>query len=162
MEENLVNAHKHFRTVLACATLVATINGGGQSHLVLEDQAEENNLRSLLGFVPAVLVRDVEVIAAVAHGPHPHTLASGAASGSLHVNIVQNAPLSGPSAQDKLGALPSAITAVANPYADLRKGDPYFPKDAPGFDCLIVASGRSHLPFMSDLDEWERYIFEIP
>jgi hypothetical protein len=164
MEENLVNAHKHFRTVLACTTLVTTINGGEQSQLVSEHQAEEDDLRSLLSFVPAVLVRDVEVIAATAHGPHPHTLASGAASGSLHVNIVQNAPLSCPSAQDKLEALPSAsaITAVANPYvADLRKGDPYLAKDAPGPDCLIVTSGRSHLPFISDLSEWERYIVEI-
>jgi hypothetical protein len=161
MEEDLKNAHKHFRTVLACATLVATINGGGQSQLVLEDQAEENHLRSLLSFVPAVLVRDTEVIAAVAHGPHPHKSASSAASGSLHVNIVQNAPLSGPSAQDKLEAFPTAITAVANPYADHRNGDPYFKKGTPGPDCLIVTSGRSHLPFMSDLSVWQRYIFEI-
>ena len=92
MDEKLKDAHKHFRTVLACATLVATINGGGQSKLVSEHQAEENNLRSLLSYVPTVLVRNNEVIAAVAHGPHPHTLASGAASGSLHLNIVQNAP----------------------------------------------------------------------
>ena len=161
MEENLVNAHKHFRTVLACATLVATINGEEQSQSVSEDQAEEKHLRSLLRFVPAVLVRDKEVIAAVAHAPHPHKLVSGAASGSLHVIIVQNAPLSGPSAQDKLGALPTAITAMENPYADVRKGDPYFEKDAPGPDCLIVTSGRSHLPFMSDLSVWERYILEI-
>ena len=156
-----MNAHKHFRTVLACATLVATINGGGWSQLVSEDQAEENHLRSLLSFVPAVLVRDKEVIAAVARGPHPHKSASSAASGSLHVNIVQNAPLSGPSAQDKLEAFPTAITAVANPYADLRNRDPYFEKGAPGPDCLIVTSGRSHLPFMSDLPVWQRYIFEI-
>jgi hypothetical protein len=155
-----VNAHKHFRTVLACTTLVTTINGGGKSQLVLEHRAEENNLRSLLGYAPAVLVRDIEVIAAVAHRPHLRTLASGAASGSLHVNIVQNAPLSGPSAQDKLGAPPSVIAAVANPYvADPRKGDPYFPKDGP--DCLIVKSGRSHLPFIGDISEWERYIVEI-
>jgi hypothetical protein len=113
--------------------------------------------------VLAVLVRDIEVIVAVAHGPHPHTLASGDAGGSLHVNIVQNAPLLDPSAQDKLEALPSAITAVANPYiADLHKGDPYFAKDAPGTDCLIVTSGQSHLPFISDVTEWERYILEIP
>jgi hypothetical protein len=64
MEENLVNVHKHFRTVLACATLFMTINGGGQSKLVLEHWAEENNLPLLLSLVPAVLVHNVEVIAA--------------------------------------------------------------------------------------------------
>ena len=68
-QENLVNAHKHFRTVLSCANLVSTINGGGQSKLVSERQADRNSLHSLLSLVPAVLVRNIEVIAAVAHGP---------------------------------------------------------------------------------------------
>jgi hypothetical protein len=99
MEENLVNVYKHFYTVLACGTLVTTINGGRQLQLqlVLEHQTEENNLCSLLSLVPAVLVHDIEVIAAVAHRSHPHTLASGALSSLLHLNIFQDAPLLGPS-----------------------------------------------------------------
>jgi len=157
MEEELVNAHKHFRSVITCASLVATINGGGQTRLTLEPQAEIKSLRSLLNFVPAVLVRNIEVIAAVAHGPHPATSASRAASGSLYVDIVQDAPLSGPSEKGGDLRLPSAITAVANPYVeDFCKGDPYFAKDT-----LMVKSGRSHLDFMDDLSVWKRYIFEI-
>jgi hypothetical protein len=171
MEEELVKVHKHFRTVLACATLVATINGGGQLKLFSEHQAEENNLRSLLSFVPVVLVRNLEVIAAVAHGPRPPTSASGAAIGSLHVNIVQDAPVAGPSEQgepaERRAPSPlhppiSEVTAIANPYVqDSRQGDPYFREDVPGSDYLIVKSGRSHLHSVGDPSKWERYIFEI-
>jgi len=136
MEEDLVNAHKHFRTVLTCANLVSTINGGGQSKLVSEHQVEENSLRSLLNFVPAVLVRDIEVIAAVAHRPCPPALTSDSASGSFYVDIVQNAPLSDPSEHgEPMGGhsggsgFPSAITTVANPFvADARQRDPYSPR----------------------------------
>jgi hypothetical protein len=170
MQEDLVNAHKHFRTVLTCANLVSTINGEGQSKLVSEHQAEENSLRSLLSFVPAVLVRDIEVIAAIAHRPCPPTLASDSASGSFYVDIVQNAPLSDPSEHGELmgghsggSGFPSAITAVAKSFvADARQGDPYFPKGTTGPDCLVVKPGVSHLRFMGDLSEWERYIHQIP
>jgi hypothetical protein len=62
MQEDLVNAHKHFRTVLNCANLVSTINGGGQLKLVSECQVDENSLRSLLSLVPAVLVHNIKVI----------------------------------------------------------------------------------------------------
>jgi len=171
MDEKLKDAHKHFRTVLACATLVATINGGGQSKLVSEHQAEENNLRSLLSYVPTVLVRNNEVIAAVAHRPPPPTSASGAAIGTVHVNIIQGGPPAGASEQgepaSKMGgcsgdrALLSAVTAIANPDVPVGKGDPYFPRDAPGPNCLIVKSGQSHLQFIEDIAEWERYIFEL-
>jgi hypothetical protein len=165
MEEKLENAHKHFRTVLSCAILVATINGGGQSKLFSEHQAEENNLRSLLSFVPAVLVRNNEVIAAVAHRSRPPTSVSGAAIGSLHVYIVQNSSVTGSSEQGEpateIGELP-AVTAIPNPYVqDLSQGDPYFTENVPGPDCLIVKSGRSHLHSVGDLSKWERYIFEI-
>ena len=172
MEEKLEGAHKHFRTVLACAILVATINGGGQSKLFSEHQAEENNLRSLLSLIPVVLVRNQEVIAAVAHKPRPPTSVSGAAIGSLHVNIVQNAPVAGSSEQGEPaseiggrngdGAPFPAVTAIANPYAqDSDQGDPHFPEDIPGPDCLIAKSGKSHLHWVGDPSKWERYIFEI-
>ncbi len=162
MDEKLKNAHKHFRTVLTCATLVATINGGGQSKLVSEHQAEENNLRSLLSYVPTVLVHNNEVIAAVAHGPRPPTSASGAATGTVHVNIMQGEPASEIGGRNGDRALLPAVTAIANPYVeDHRQGDPYFPTDAPGPDCLIVKSGQSHMPFIRDLSEWDRHIFEI-
>jgi hypothetical protein len=60
-------------------------------------------------------------------------------------------------------ALLSAVTAIANPdIPDFRKGDPYFPVDAPVPDCLIVKSGQSHMQFfIEDSAEWERYIFEL-
>jgi len=162
MEEELVNAHKHFRSVITCSSLVATINGGGQTRLTSEPQTEIKSLRSLLNYVPAVLVRNIEVIAAVAHGPHPPTLTSRAASGSLRVDIVQDAPLSGPSEKGGDLGLPLAVTAVANLYVeDFREGDPYFTKDSPGPDCLMVTSGRSHLDFMDDPSVWKRYLFEI-
>jgi len=172
MEEELVKVHKYFCTVLTCATLVATINSGDQSKLVLEHQAEENNLCSWLSFVPAVLVHNNEVIAAVACGPHSPALASSAASGSLHVNIVQNAPLAGPSEQGEPasemgrcsgdGPLLSATTAIANLYvADSHQVDPHFAEGAHGPGCLIVRSGRSHLHFVGNHPKWERYIFEI-
>jgi hypothetical protein len=61
------------------------------------------------------------------------------------------------------GALLSAVTAIANPGIPYsHKGDPYFPTDAPGSDCLIVKSGESHMRFfIDDVAEWERYIFEL-
>jgi hypothetical protein len=106
-------------------------------------------------------VRNNEVIAAVAHGPRPPTSASRATSGSLHVDIVQDAPLSDPSEKGGDLGLPSAVTAVANPYVeDFREGDTYF-AEAPGPDCLLVKSGLSHLAFMDNLSAWKRHIFEI-
>jgi hypothetical protein len=57
------------------------------------------------------------------------------------------------------GALLSAVTAIANPdVPKARKGDPYFPTDA---DCIIVKSGQSHIQFIENIAEWERYIFEL-
>ena len=170
MEEDLVNAHKHFRTVLTCTNLVLTINGGGQSKLVSEHQADDNSLPSLLSLVPAVLVRNNEVIAAVAHGPRPPTLASDSASGSFNVHVVQSAPLSDPSEHgEPMGGhggdngFPSAITDVANPYVeDADKGDPHFLEGTTGTDCLIVKPGVSHLHCIDRLSEWESYIYQIP
>jgi hypothetical protein len=138
MQEELANAHKHFRTVLTCANLISTINGGGKSKLVSEHQADENSIRSLLSMVPAVLVRNNKVIAAVAHGPRPPTLAPDNASGSFNVDVVQNAPLSDPSEHgESMGGhsrdngFPSAITAVANPYVEDAKKEIHTSPRAP-------------------------------
>jgi hypothetical protein len=127
---------------------------------------EENNLRSLLSYVPAVLVRNNEVIAAVAHGP---TSVSGAPIGTVHINIMQGDPPTSLSEQgepaSKMGGCSgelSAVTHIANPdVLKARKGDPYFPTNAPGPDCLIVKYGQSHIQFIANIAEWERYIFKL-
>jgi hypothetical protein len=112
----------------------------------------------LLKYVVALLVRNHEVVAAVAHKPKVSTNAQPA----YQVNIVGAQPSVAPLPQHGLGSgtgqndqgesASAAFTAVANPYNvksphEAKHGpeeDPYFKNIPDGIDYL-VCTGTSHL-----------------
>jgi hypothetical protein len=98
-------------------------------------------------------VRDVEIIAAMAHKPKV-SAGSFSAPAPYRVNIMrtdspascprQDKITSGTSQNDQGVALPPTLTAVANPRTEGDSHeDPYFKTVRDDIDCLVV-TGESH------------------
>jgi len=155
----LDNAHKRFRSVLQLNILLATINGAGHPTLQWKtsdppDAKKTKSGYSLLKCVTTILVRNSEIIAAMAHktGPSPSSIGSFPEPAPYQVNIMrtvlagslrQDEPASRTVQTDQGEALCPAITAVANPET-VRGKDPYFKMASPSVNCLEVP-GKSHL-----------------
>lgn len=158
MGNELEDARKRFRSVLRLNILLSTINGHGHPTLRWRaskppEKRENKSGYDLLKCVTTILVRDTEVIAAMAHpssspaGPFPQPA-------SYQVNVMhteqpvkslrQDGLASGTGQTDQGEALSSAFTAVANTFTVRNsREDPYF-KTASGVNCSIVP-GTSHL-----------------
>ena len=159
VENPLENARKRFRSVLRLNILLSTINGRGHPTLrwrASKPPGKRDNKSGydLLKYITTILVRNTEVIAAIAHrssssaGPFPHPT-------SYQVNVMRTEQpanslpkdvlASGTGQTDQGEALPSAFTAVANTFTERNsRKDPYFEKAPAGVNCLIVP-GNSHL-----------------
>ena len=173
---------RQWRTVLALNILVSTINGNGHPNFSWKPSTQpgEPTQHSLLKYIVAMLVRNTEIVAAMAHKPKHFT---NAQSKGLHVNIMgaksPAAPLQPSGLASRMGRndqdmfSPTAFTAVANPHTvrpppgtgpHTRKTpqqDPYFATVSSDIDCLIV-SGKSHIfDSSSDATLWAR-ILKIP
>ena len=159
MENQLENARKRFRPVLRLNILLSTINSGGHPTLqweasALPEKQETKSVYDLLKCLTTILVRDTEIIAAVAH-PSSSSASSFPQTASYQVNVMcteqpanslrQDGLASGTGQTDQGEALPSAFTAVANTFTKRNSHkDPYFKTAASGVNCLIVP-GKSHL-----------------
>jgi hypothetical protein len=108
----------------------------------------------LLKYVTTILVRNTEVIAAIAHRssssagsfPHPTSYQVNVMCTEQPVNSLPQDVLASGTDQIYQGeALPSAFTAVANPFTERNsRKDPYFETAPAGVNCLIIP-GNSHL-----------------
>ena len=161
--------------------MVSAINGKGHPNFRWEASVQsekEPRQHSLLKYLVAILVRNNDIVAAVARKRNVFT---NAQSGGIHVNIMGTrfpaAPLqrsglaSGMGQNDEGTPPPTSFTAVANPHsANLplvaerrsRKSpgkDPYFATKSPDIDCLVVA-GESHVFDHKDTAWWP-YILKI-
>jgi len=131
----LDDARKRFRSVLRLNILLSTINGGGHPTLQWNTSAppkkRENKLEyDLLKYVTTILVRNTEIIAAVAHKTHPSSAVSFSHPVSYQVDVIRTEQLmnslrkdglaSGTDQTDQGEALLSAFTAVANPYTLMK------------------------------------------
>jgi len=138
---------RKWRTVLALNILVSTINANGHptfSWMPSTQPNEEPKQHSLLKYLVAMLVRDNEIVAAVAHLPK---ISTAAQSGGFQVNIMEGVKNAQP---------PAAFTAVANPHTvppprqkqtrsrKLPEQDPYFANVSPDIDCRVV-NGMTHI-----------------
>ena len=157
--------HK-WRTVLGLNILVSAINGKGHPNFRWKASIQpekEPRQQSLLKYLVAILVRNNDIVAAVAHRPNVFPKAQ---SGGIHVNIMGTefsaAPLqrgglaSGTGQNDQGMPLPTSFVAVANPHSAKsplgaergpRKSpvqDPYFATEPPDIDCLVV-TGEPHV-----------------
>jgi len=166
-------ARKRFRSVLRLNILLSTIISSDPTlrwPRIASDPSDKqpDKLHSLLKHVTAILVRDNEIVAAMAHkvGPSLLTVSSSSEPAPYQVNVMrteqpesflrQDALASRASQTDQGGAFPPAITTIANPHSvqDYRDGphkDPYFEKAPPGVDCLEVR-GQPHF-LMHDAEE---------
>jgi hypothetical protein len=150
----LDNAHKQFGSVLRLNILLATINGAGHPTLRWKtsdppDAKKTKSGYSLLKYVTTILVRNSEIIAAMAHktGPSPSSTDSFPEPAPYQVNVMctvlAREPVSRTVQTDQGEALCPAITAVAN-LETVRGKDPYFKMASPSVNCLEVP-GKSHL-----------------
>lgn len=155
--------------------MVSAINGKGHPNFRWEasiQSEKEPSQHSLLKYLVAILVRNNDIVAAVAH---KRNVVANAQSGGIHVNIMGTefpaAPLqrsglaSGMGQNDQGTPIPTSFTAVANPHtAKLplvaehrsRKSpgqDPYFATKSPDIDCFVVA-GESHVFDNGDTALW--------
>ena len=126
-----------------------------------------------------MLVRDNEIVAAVAHKPKVSTNAQSGASYQVNIMGAERpaAPLqrgslaSGTSQNDQGMPLPAVFTAVADSHnvksprraeprsRELLEQDPYFANAPPDIDCL-VATGESHIfdNISEDATLWARIL----
>jgi len=127
----LEDARKRFRSVLRLNILLSTINGRGHPTLRWRaskppEKRENKSGYDLLKYVTTILMRDTEVIAAMAH---PSSSSAGSflpQPVSYQVNIMrteqpanslrQDGLASGTGQNDQGEALPSAFNAVANTF----------------------------------------------
>jgi len=155
--------------------LVSAINGKGHLNFRWEASVQsekEPRQHSLLKYLVAILVRNNDIVAAVAHKRNVFT---NAQSGGIHVNIMGTefpaAPLqrsglaSGMGQNDQGTPPPTSFTDVANPHsANLhlvaerrsRKSpgqDPYFATKSPDINCMVV-TGESHVFDNEDTALW--------
>lgn len=109
-------------------------------------------MHSLLKYVTTILVRNYDIIAAMAHKNTPplSSAATFSEAPAYQINILRTQPLaSGTFQTDQDEALPAAITAVANPTTmqEYRNGpykDLYFQTVSPTVNCLEVP-GKCHI-----------------
>jgi hypothetical protein len=173
----LEDARQRFRSVLRLNILLSTINNG---HPTLQwkasdppEKRENQSGYDLLKYVTTILVRNSEVVAAVAHKAHPSSTGSFSHPASYQVDVMrtekpanslrQDGLASGTCQTDQGEALFSAFNAVANPYIPRDSDeDPYFKKKPPGVNCLMVP-GESHFK-MDDAkeDTYLERILNIP
>jgi hypothetical protein len=148
---------RKWRTVLGLNVLVSTINGNGHPTFIWKpssrpkQEPRKSLQHSLLKYIVSILVRNNEIVAAVAHKPNVSTTAQ---SGAYQVNIMSSTRQNAAPLQQV--SLPTAFTAVANPHnvkpprrVEPRSGkppeqDPYFANAPPDIDCLVV-TGESHI-----------------
>ena len=159
MGNELEDARKRFRSVLRLNILLSTINGGGHPTLRWRaskppQKRENKSGYNLLKYVTTILVRDTEVIAAMAH-PSSSSAGSFSQPASYQVNVMHTEQPANSLRQDRLSsgtgqtdqgeALPSAFTTVANTFTERNsRKDPYFEMAPSGVNCLIIP-GKSHL-----------------
>jgi hypothetical protein len=162
----LEDARKRFRSVLRLNILLSTINGRGHPTLRWRasnppEKRENKSGYELLKYVTTILVRDIEVVAAIAH-PSSSSAGSFPQPASYQVNVMHTEQPANSLRQEGLAsrtgqtdqgeALPSVFTAVANTFTERNsRKDPYFETAPSGVNCLIVP-GKSHL-YQGDDDE---------
>ena len=160
IEKQLEKERKRFRSVLRLNILLSTINGFGHPTLRWKASIPPKEQKpkpdyALLKYVTSILVRNSEIIAAMAHKPSPSPSSGPFSEPALYqVNIMRTEQPSSSLQQGELAfrtcqndqgdALASAFTTVANPYtAQDSDKDPYFEKVLPSINCLVV-TGESH------------------
>ena len=137
-------------TVLGLNILVSAINGKGHPNFRWKASIQpkkEPRQHSLLKYLVAILVRNNDIIAAVAHKPN---VSANTQSGGIHVNVMGTefpaAPLqrsglaSGMGQNDQGMPLPGAERHSRKSPGQ----DPYFATKSPDIDCLVV-TGESHM-----------------
>jgi hypothetical protein len=168
----LTQAHKRFRSVLTLNILVSAIINKGYPLLKLSQwkpNPPKKVTSSHLNHILAILVRDWNVIAAVAYRsdvPQGRTLGSSSEPEPYQVNVIHNLPQSSPQ-QDGLasgighgggggGNAPplTNITAVANP----DKQDTYFRNADANATCIVVKSGESNFSLITSPKVWENVL----
>jgi hypothetical protein len=125
---------RKWRTILGLNILVAAINGKGHSNFCWKASIQpekEPREQSLLKYLVAILVRNNDIFAAVAHKPN---VFANAQSGSINVNIMGTefpaAPLqrgglaSGMGQNDQGMPLPTSFIAVTNPHSAKSRTSP--------------------------------------
>lgn len=164
----LTEAHKRFRSVLTANILLSAINNKGHPLLKWKTTAPKNVTPSHLKHILTILVRNWNVIAAVAHVPQGCTPNPNAPDGGsskpepYQVNIIHNLPSSSPQ-QDGLASgigggggneSLTNITAVANP----DNKDTYFNNVDPNTSCVVVKSGESKFSLVTSANIWENVL----
>jgi hypothetical protein len=155
MGSRSVNARKRFRSVLRLNILLATVNGDGHPTLQWDASAppkkrERKSEYDLLKYITVILVRNSEVVAAVAHETRRSSLSATSFSPppTYQVNVIRTEHPVNCLEEDELVSRTdhgNAFTAVANPYTPRGSDkDPYFETEPPDVNCLIVP-GISHL-----------------
>ena len=114
-------------------------------------------------YITTILVRNIEIVAAVAHEPRVSRAADGTLANptAYQVDVISTNQLESPVQQGELASgtskndrdksiSPSAFTSVANPRTVTRPPggpqkyiDPHFEDTPPGIDCKIV-TGKPH------------------
>lgn len=111
----------------------------------------------LLKYITTILVRNIEIIAAVAHEPRVSRAANGTVANptAYQVDVISTNQPENPVQQGELASGTSkndrsAFTAIANPRTVTPPPggpqnyiDPYFDNAPPGIDCKIV-TGKPH------------------
>jgi len=164
---NAADTRRRFRSVLRLCILVLTINYGHPTlrwePSIRPPKPRSKSLQeSLLKYITTILVRNIEIVAAVAHEPCVSHAADGTFANPTAYQVdvmstnqpespVQAELASGTSKNDRgKSTSPSAFTAVANPPTVTpppggppKYIDPYFENTPPGIDCKIV-TGKPH------------------
>ena len=176
MGNRLENARKRFRSVLRLNILLATINSDGHPTLRWDASAPPKKRESksefdLLKYITAILVRNSEVVAAIAHetGRTSSSASSFSPPPSYQVNVLRTEHHANCMKGDELVSRTGqadhcqAFTAVANSYAPRgSQTDPYFETEPPDVNCLIVP-GKSHLATPDTMEAtFLRRILKIP
>ena len=125
-----------------------------------------------------ILVRNNEIVAAVAHEPRISSAADGTFSNpkAYQVDVmsinqpespVQQGGLASGTSKDDRDKTSPFLTTVANPRSITPPGgpskyiDPYFENTPPGTDCKIV-TGKPHKPSGNDKESIWAWALQIP
>jgi len=152
----LENARRRFRSVLSLNILLSTIIRGDATLEWETDPPNDNQIEkpeySLLKYVAAILVRDIDVIAAMAHKTKASLSSTDVSStpAPYQVNVMRTdqrrEPAPGTGQTDQGQALSSTVTAIANPTIPRgQTTDPYFCKIPPPVNCLVLSGKPSNL-----------------
>jgi hypothetical protein len=109
MGNELEDARKLFRSVLRLNILLSTINGCGHPTLEWNASAppkkrENKSGYDLLKYVITILVRNSEVVAAVAHKTHPSSAGSFSHPASYQVDVMCTEQLTNSLRKDELAS----------------------------------------------------------